>query len=114
MHHSKFGRSTSGQGSKCERLMPSISGPLQPDNQTYTAVINSPGLGQLQTPALQQTPPLFNDLVGGGEQIGRDRNAERLGGLEIDHHFVLGQRLHRQVGRLLALEDAIDIAGRAA
>ena len=39
--------------------------------------------------------------------------AERLGGLEIDHQFVLGRRLHRQVGRLLALEDAIDISGRA-
>jgi hypothetical protein len=39
---------------------------------------------------------------------------ERFGGLEIDHRFVLGRRLHRQVGRLLALEDAIDIVGRAA
>ena len=38
---------------------------------------------------------------------------ERLGGLEIDHQLVLGRRLHRQVGRLLALEDAIDVAGRA-
>ena len=42
------------------------------------------------------------------------REAERLRGLEIDHQFVLGRRLHRQVGRLLALEDAIDVAGRAA
>ena len=39
--------------------------------------------------------------------------AERLGGLEIDHQLVLGRRLHRQVGWLLALEDAIDVAGRA-
>src|SRR4051794_30343985 len=29
------------------------------------------------------------------------------------HQLVLGRRLHRQVRRLLALEDAIDIAGRA-
>ena len=29
------------------------------------------------------------------------------------HQLVLGRRLHRQVGRLLALEDAIDVAGRA-
>ena len=34
-------------------------------------------------------------------------------GLEIDHQLVLGRRLHRQVGWLLALEDAIDVAGRA-
>ena len=39
--------------------------------------------------------------------------AERLRGLEVDHQFVLGRRLHRQVGGLLALEDAIDVAGRA-
>ena len=39
---------------------------------------------------------------------------ERLRGLEVDHQLILGRRLHRQVGRLLALEDAINIAGRAA
>ena len=38
--------------------------------------------------------------------------AERLGGLEVDDQLVLGRRLHRQVGRLLALEDAVDVAGR--
>jgi hypothetical protein len=45
---------------------------------------------------------------------GRLRNdqTERLGGLEIDHQLVLGRSLHRQFGRLLALQDAIDIAGR--
>ena len=43
----------------------------------------------------------------------RHGEAERLGGLEVDHQLVLGRRLHRQVGRLLALEDAIDVAGRA-
>src|SRR5262249_38896147 len=37
---------------------------------------------------------------------------ERLSCFQIDHQLVLGRRLHRQVGRLLALEDAIDIAGR--
>jgi hypothetical protein len=29
--------------------------------------------------------------------------AERLGGLEVDRQLVLGRRLHRQVGRVLAL-----------
>ena len=41
----------------------------------------------------------------------RHVEAERLGGLEVDHRFVLGRRLHRQIGRLLALEDAVDVAG---
>jgi len=35
--------------------------------------------------------------------------AERLGGLEIQHQFILGRRLHRQGGGLFTLEDAIDI-----
>ena len=41
----------------------------------------------------------------------RHVKSERLGGLEVDHSFVLGRRLHRQVGRLLAFEDAVNVAG---
>jgi hypothetical protein len=68
-------------------------------------------MGQQETLALQQTALLFNDLIGGGEQIGRHRQAERLGGFEVEHRFVLGRRLHRQVGRLGAAEYAIYVAG---
>ena len=39
--------------------------------------------------------------------------AQRLSSFEVDHKLVLGRRLHRKVRRLLSLEDAIDIAGRA-
>ena len=59
-------------------------------------------------------PPLslFDHLVGAGEHGWRDGEAERLRGLEIDHQFVLGRCLYRQVSGLLALEDAVDVAGR--
>jgi hypothetical protein len=47
------------------------------------------------------------------EQRGRHCEAERLGGLEVDHQLVFGRRLHRQICRLLTLEDTIDVAGGA-
>jgi hypothetical protein len=53
----------------------------------------------------------FDHLVGAGKQ---NFEAERSGGLEIDGRLVLRRRLHRQVGRLLAFEDAVHVAGRAA
>ena len=40
----------------------------------------------------------------------RHREAERLGGLEVDDQLVLGRRLDRQIGGLLALEDAVNVA----
>ena len=56
---------------------------------------------------------LFNHLVGAAKHCRGHRKAERLGRFEIDYQLVFGRRLHRQVGWLLALEDAVDIAGRA-
>src|SRR5262245_14968644 len=65
------------------------------------------------TYAPQQTTPLFDHLVGAGEQRLRHCQAKRLRGFEINHQLILGRGLHWQIGRLLALEDAIDITGRA-
>src|SRR5262249_22080935 len=48
--------------------------------------------------------------VGEGEQRGRHGQAQRLGGLEIDDKLELGWQLHRQVGGLLALENATRIS----
>src|SRR6516164_6691447 len=55
----------------------------------------------------------FDHLVGAGEHRGRNFKPERLGGLEVDAQLVLGRRFHRQIGRLLALKNAINITSRA-
>src|SRR5215469_7895002 len=44
----------------------------------------------------------------------RNVNPKRLGRLEVYDELVLGRRLHRQIGRLLALEDTVDVASSAA
>src|SRR5262245_31931778 len=56
---------------------------------------------------------LFDHLVGASEQRWWYGEPKRLGGLQIDHQLVLGRLLHGKVRGLVALEDAIDVAGRA-
>src|SRR3712207_7413928 len=55
---------------------------------------------------------LLDHLVGPGEQCLWHSEAKRLGGLEVDEQLVFRRHLHRQVGRLLAFKDTIDITGR--
>src|SRR6516225_3484499 len=54
----------------------------------------------------------FNHLVGAGEQCRRYVEAEGLSSLKVNHKLVLSWGLYRKVGRVLALEDAIDIDRR--
>src|ERR1700747_1408682 len=52
---------------------------------------------------------LFDHLVGKVEHGQRDREAQRLGGFEVDDQLVLGRLLDREIGRTGALEDAVDV-----
>src|SRR5262245_59905598 len=61
---------------------------------------------------MQQTVALFNHLVGAGEQRGRHLDAERFGGLEIDHQLEFGWLHDRQIVRLLARENPAGVSSR--
>ena len=54
----------------------------------------------------------LDHLVGAREQRRRHVDAVHLCGLDVDDQLVLGWRLHRQVGRLGATQDAVHVAGR--
>jgi hypothetical protein len=53
---------------------------------------------------------LFSCAKQSSLQRGQHLDANYLRSLEIDNQFVLGRRLERQIGRLFALEGAIDVA----
>src|SRR6476619_2370344 len=55
----------------------------------------------------------FDHLVGPGEYGGRDLQTERLCGLEVNQELVFRRVLHRQVGRFLDLQDAVNVASCA-
>jgi hypothetical protein len=48
-----------------------------------------------------------------GEHRRRDRQPQRLGGLEVDDQVKLGGQLHRQLSRIGALEDFVDVVRAA-
>src|SRR5881397_2132666 len=49
-------------------------------------------------------------LIRPQQQRGRDREAEGLGGLEVDDQLELGRLLERQICRIRALQDPIHVA----
>jgi hypothetical protein len=74
-------RSAPTTGSCAEMLDMSISGPLPPESRLLS---------------------LFDHLIGAQHYRWRYGKAERLGGLEVQHHFVFHRKLHREIARLLA------------
>ena len=51
---------------------------------------------------------LFDQLVRAQQDRCRHIEAKRLGGRHIEHGLVFHRQLHRQIGRLLALKDAVE------
>jgi hypothetical protein len=56
-------------------------------------------------------PALLDYLVGAPEDRHRNRQAERARGLQIDDELELGRLLDRQLARLRAFEDLVDVDG---
>jgi len=53
----------------------------------------------------------LDDLVRSHENRLRDREAERLGGLEVDDQLELSRLLDGEISRLGTLEDLVDVGG---
>src|SRR5215213_5612151 len=58
--------------------------------------------------------PSLDHLVGAGEEKGRHLGAKRLGRPHIDNKLVFRWGLHGQIGRLLAVENAVNVGSSAA
>src|SRR6516164_11369485 len=57
--------------------------------------------------------PSLDHLVGERNQLVGNLDAERLGGLEVNDQLELDWRLHRQIARCFAAQDAIEVRRRA-
>src|SRR5216684_5278420 len=52
----------------------------------------------------------FDHLVGASKQRGRDRESQRLGGLEVDKHLVSVRLLHGEVSGFCSAKDFVDVS----
>ena len=64
-----------------------------------------------QVSPISRGAQLFDHLGGAQQNRWRYGKAKRLGGLAVQDHLELGRELHREIARLLAAQNAIDIGG---
>src|SRR5215469_16640744 len=74
------------------------------ESRTYGVVRGAPSNGRPYRDQEATFTDLLDHFVGGGEQLIRDGEAERLRGLEIEHKLEFGRPLDRQICRILTLE----------
>src|SRR5262249_52020369 len=86
-------------GSKCEELTLSTTSPVCLRKRTPTHPLLMSQKCQFQTHPPQQAA-LFDQLVGAGDELGRNVEANRLCGFEVDDQIELRRKLHRQLAHL--------------
>src|SRR5215471_14337278 len=79
---------------------------LCPRKRTSSEATGMSALCHKRTYAPQQFTPSFNHVVDDGEHARRYREAEVLRCLQVDDQLEFGRLQHRQIGRLLALENS--------
>ena len=105
-----------------ELLATSVFGPLPP-RADYTCPSRArperriglvEAIGDSAVGAMRgHAPALFDDFVGAQHYRWGYGKAKRFSGLEVHGHLKFCRKLHREIGRLFAAQDAIHIGGGA-
>src|SRR6516162_11849367 len=92
---------------------------IDSSDDDHTMALSTPGAGAVHHitsgPRRQcsnfRPVRLLDDLVGAQQNRWGYGKAERLGGLEVYDHLKFRRKLHREIARLRAAQNAIDISG---